>query len=231
MFPLRFVYLFGSSLFFIPWFLIFSGRKDLRRLMVFNGLLLSVIGLIMEYFFWTRDWWRPYTITNTRIGIEDILLGFSSGGVAASLYFYVFKNKLKTTDSISNKRLTFLIVLISVCLMLCFILVYIVNISSFLATIIFGLIFSTVIMFFNKSLIKAAFVNAILLVLLVVPIFQLMIFVSPGFIENTWMTENLMGTKILSVPIEDYVFYFLCGIVCFLIYPFLDEKAKLIKIK
>jgi hypothetical protein len=231
MLPIRYTYLFGSGLFFLPWFLIYSKRKDLRKLLIFDSLLFSVLGLFLEFFFWTKDWWHPYTITNTRIGLEDILLGFGSGGVASCLYLFIFHQKLTTSNLISKKRLNILFLIIISGITFFFILVYIVKMSSFLATIINGFIVCIILMFFNRTLIKTALINSILLVVLVVPVFQLMILMTSGFIEKTWMLNNLIGIRILGVPLEDYVFYFISGIGCFLVYPFLFENVKLSKIK
>jgi hypothetical protein len=230
MLPIQFTYLFGSSLFFIPWFFIFFKRKDLRRILLFNGLLLTVLGLFLEFFYWTKDWWSPHTITNTQVGIEDIFLGFGSGGVAASLYLYIFNKKFITEKFISKNRVHTLILIIIAIAIFFFVLVYLVKISSFNATVIIGFVISIILLFFNKTLIKAAIINSILLLALVVPIYQLMIFVTPNFIDKTWMIHNLIGIRILGVPFEDYVFYFLSGIGCFLIYPYLFENTKLTNI-
>ncbi|NCO32114.1 hypothetical protein GW891_05105, partial [bacterium] len=166
MLPLKFTYLFGSSSFFIPWLLIFLKRKDLQKLIIFNSLLFSVLGIIFEYFFWIKDWWQPYTITNTRVGIEDLILGFSNGGIAASLYFYIFNKKLITPNLISKQRLNLLIGLIIASIIFFFILVYIIRIFSFWATIIVSFVFYMVLALFNKTLIKTSIINGILLVIL-----------------------------------------------------------------
>ena len=36
-------------------------RPDLRREMVYVGLLAAVGGIFLEYVLWTRDWWHPPT--------------------------------------------------------------------------------------------------------------------------------------------------------------------------
>lgn len=229
MLPLKFTYLFGSSLFFIPWLLIYFKRKDLRKLIIFNSLLFSVLGIVFEYFFWIKDWWHPETITNTRIGIEDLILGFGSGGVASSLYYYVFNKKIITSRLISKQRLLLLIGLVIASLVIFFTLVYIIKFFSFWATITVSLIFYIILASFNKPLIKSSLINGILLDILVIPIFSLMILVTPDFIQKTWFLKNLLGIYPLGVPVEDYVFYFLCGISCFVVYPFLFENVKLKK--
>jgi hypothetical protein len=227
MLPIRFTYLFGSSLFLIPWLLIFFIRKDLRKLMIINGLLALVLGLIFQYFFWTKDWWHPYTITGTRVGIEDILHGFLGGGVGACLYFYVFNKKLKTLNLLSRRRLTLLIVLVFAGFILVSFLVKFLKLSSFTATAMAGVGASLVLAFSNKELIKNSIINGALMVVLVIPIYLLMIYVTPNFIDKTWVTKNLIGLWFLGVPLEDYVYYFIIGTGSFLIYPFLFGYRKL----
>ena len=92
MIPLKYTYLIGAVISFVPWLILYMHRKDLRGEMVTMSVLVAAMGLISNYFWWTEDWWRPLTITATRIGIEDIVLGFSTGGIAAvpleDLVFY-----------------------------------------------------------------------------------------------------------------------------------------------
>lgn len=227
MLPIKFTYLFYSCLFFIPWFLIFIKRKDLRKLMILNGLFALVLGSIINYFYWIKDWWQPHSITGTRFYIEDLLLGFGSGGVSASLYLYVFNKKLVTSDLISKKRLFFFLALTAMGLIFFLILIHLLRMSSFMATLIVGSIVYLILAFLNKTLIKASIINSFLMFLLVIPIYMLAIFVTPGFIEKTWMMNNLMGIKFFGVPIEDYIFYLITGAGSFFFYPFLFKFKKL----
>ena len=94
MLPIKYTYLLGASLFLIPWLIIFWQRKDLRNLLLLVGSLFTILGIIAAYLWWTKDWWRPYTITNTIVGIEDVILGFASSGVCACLYLVLFRKKL-----------------------------------------------------------------------------------------------------------------------------------------
>lgn len=195
--------------------------------MILTGLIALVIGTFLNYFYWTKDWWRPYTITNTKLSIEDLLLGFASGGISATLYLYVFKKKLITSDSISKKRLYFFISLMIISLILFLILFHLLGMSSFMATLIVGLLIYLILAFFNKNLIKESIINAFLVFLLVIPIYLLAIFATPNFIDKTWMMNNLMGIKFLGVPIEDYIYYLLTGAIGFFFYPFLFKFRKL----
>ena len=54
---------------------------------------------------WTVDWWQPETVTGTRAGIEDAILGFTNGGLGAVLYEVVFKKRTRflKKDSVLKK--------------------------------------------------------------------------------------------------------------------------------
>lgn len=54
-------------------------------------------------------------------------------------------------------------------------------------------------------------------VICVIPFFWIINAVSPGFLAQTWLWENLSGIKFTVIPIEDLIFYFLAG---FLYGPF-----------
>ncbi|MDZ4230030.1 MAG: hypothetical protein U1C53_02735, partial [Candidatus Veblenbacteria bacterium] len=94
---MHYTYLVGVGIALIPWLVIFWRRADLRSQMVFAGLLGAVIGstgsLYVPYY------WNPPTLGNllSRYGVslEDVLLGFFIGGVAAVLYEYVNDRRTK----------------------------------------------------------------------------------------------------------------------------------------
>jgi hypothetical protein len=227
MLPIQFTYLFGSSLFILPWVIIFLIRRDLRILLIQLGIIFTPLGLISEYFWWTQDWWQPITITGTTIGIEDIILGFVSSGVLASLYLLVFNKRFtsfKGNESL-NGRVQSLLVIIALNLAL-FALLFQLKISSFIATIISLAFSSFILLSKDKSLIIPAIINGILSIALVVPIFLLMIAVTPQFIEKTWMIEKLIGIYFVGIPIEDCFFYFFSGLLSFCVYPYL-HRAKI----
>lgn len=94
MIPYKYTYFVGTIIFFIPWLILYLWRKDIRKQMLQLSIWVAIGSLITAYFWWTIDWWRPETITGTRIGLEDLLLGFSNGGIAAVIYEEVFRKRL-----------------------------------------------------------------------------------------------------------------------------------------
>ena len=86
-------YLVADIALILIWLALFLWRKDVRNVMVFLSVLFGIAGVVVEYIY-TIDWWRPLTITHTRIGIEDFLFGFWIAGIAAVLYEEIFKRKV-----------------------------------------------------------------------------------------------------------------------------------------
>ncbi len=58
------------------------------------SFIVGILGLMTSYYWWTVDWWRPLNITGTRIGIEDFIIAFTSGGIMATIYEVIFKRGL-----------------------------------------------------------------------------------------------------------------------------------------
>ena len=74
-----FVYLLSLLPILLLWSVIFRIRPDERNEMLVVGIFLGVVSVVSSYIWWTNDWWRPETITGTRVGIEDFILGFFPG--------------------------------------------------------------------------------------------------------------------------------------------------------
>jgi hypothetical protein len=223
MLPIKYTYLLGSILFIIPWIFIYIKRRDLRTLLFQLGIISTFLGLIAEYFWWTRDWWKPFTITNTTVGIEDVILGFFSSGVCASLYLVLFKKKIIVNQKISLEKKVInlgFIICINVAI---FIFLFSQGINSFWCTLI-TMPFATILLLKGKrNLFAPAIINGLLMIIFVIPFYLILTLVTPTFVEKTWIIPNLMGVYFLKIPIEDYAFYFLSGLLCFSGFIYLKE--------
>lgn len=58
------------------------------------SILIGVLSVATSYYWWTIDWWKPLTFTGTKVGIEDFIMGFTTGGIIATLYEVLFKQAL-----------------------------------------------------------------------------------------------------------------------------------------
>lgn len=227
MLPIQFTYLFGASLFFLPWSLFYIYRKDLRQMLVQFGLLAIGLGLLAEYLWWTKDWWRPQTITNTIIGLEDVILAFFSAGVSAGLYLFIFKKKFHVARGSRPNRLLFVCILAFNLVL--FGILFMSGINSFVATIITFALASGMLLWIKKGLIIPALISGGLMVMLVTPIYLAMFWLTPMYVQTTWLTHNLLGIYPWGIPLEDLVFYFVGGVLGFSVYPFYN-KAELMEL-
>lgn len=215
MIPFSHTYLFGTILFLIPWFIIFYLRKDLRREMMVISIFGAVMSVITGYIWLTYDWWHPETITHTRVGFEDLLLGFGNGGVGAVLYQYVHSVKSRITIQ-PNKTVVIAIVF---GLMICmFVFISLLSMTSFYASALCMFLAMGVFYFLRKDLFFIGVRSGIYMTLLSLPVYVACELVSPGWIASAWFTQSLSGIYLWRIPIEDLVFYFQAGYLSPLFY-------------
>lgn len=211
MLPYRYTYLFGSLVFFIPWLILFIHRPDLRKQIISMSLITAIVGILAEYFLWTKDWWHPQTITDTIIGPEDFLLGLSNGGIAAVLYEELFRKRLYTRVR-HPQRIYLIYILLFVSLISMF-LYFGLKTSSFVITTAGILLTALILLILRRDLLISSCINGFLMVLIVIPVFLVCELVSPGVIRQMWLFSHLTGIVISGAPLEDLVFYFLVGMV------------------
>jgi len=209
MIPQKHAFLFGVAVMFIPWIICFLLRKDLRKEMIIMSLHVGAGSVITGYIWWTVDWWRPETITGTIVGIEDYLLGFVNGGVAAVLYEVVSGEKQKV-----KKQLATFSEILSFFLLTGFILSFLtwwVGMTSFVASSIAMLMAVALLLYFRRDLLKNVLLSGLLMAVVSLPTYFIIESFSPGWVSNTFLYEYLTGFHILKAPLEDIAFYFLFG--------------------
>ena len=224
MLPSQFTYLFGASLFIIPWIIFYLYRKDLRPMLYILGGLCVPLGVLAEYLWWTKDWWRPQTITGTVVGIEDAILSFFSLGVASSLYLVLFRRKWEVAKESKGKKVLFAGIIAFNFGLFC--LLFASGINSFITTTVTFALGTAMFLITKRELIIPTLLSGVLMTVAVIPFYLAMIAVTPNYVEITWIAESLVGWYPLGIPIEDFVFYFVCGALSFSAYPFLVD-AKL----
>jgi len=211
MIPYKYTYFVFCLLFFIPWLLLYFHRKDLRKEMLFMSILLAFGSLITGYLFWTIDWWRPETITATRVGFEDFILGFANGGIAAVIYEEIYRTHFIKRKAAKKNYYPYVIIF-SFIFFISF-LFWGFNINSFTASSVSMIITTLLIFFLRKDLIIDSIISGLLMMIISIPIYLILIKVSPGWVEHTWLFNSISGIKFLGIPIEDLIFYLLFGFV------------------
>lgn len=218
MLPLKYAYLVGSLVFLVFWILLYIHRKDLRREMWVTSITVAIVSVATAHYWWTVDWWRPQTITGTRVGIEDFVTGFTAGGVAAVIYEEVFRKR-----HIRNRKLRrhhpgvfTMLLLLSNTTAFSF---WGTGLTSFSASAVSMIIVTSLMLYYRRDLINSGFISGILMALVSLPAYWVVIFLSPGWVNATYLFKNLSGILVAGVPVEELIFWFLTG---FLIGPFYE---------
>jgi len=223
----KFVYLIALIPFCVLWLLIFLKRKDLRQEMLVMSLLIGVLSVVTSYYWWTVDWWKPLTITGTKVGVEDFIMGFTTGGIMATIYEVVFKRglyKRKLYHHVSG-GLTILFLLAQTTMWL----FWGIGFTSFWASTVAMSLVAIIMLFVRKDLLFNSILSGILMALVSTFFYGVILLISPQWIGHTYLL-GLSGIHAFGVPIEEFVFWFMSGLVFGPFYEYWQgEKLRIIK--
>lgn len=215
----KYSYLLFASLSLIPWLLLYLYRKDLRREMLITSVFLAVFGILAEYMWYTKDWWHPPTITGTVIGIEDLILGFGAGGVAAVLYKEIFHKAIYKYGNFKFSQWVLVLPLLLTFAVMHILFAYF-GIFSFWANII-GFAVGLVLMSLLRPDLEAeALEGGLFVTLLAVPIYWIIVLLFPNWIQTYWDFRNVAGFMIMGIPYEELVWWFFAGAFGSIIYDY-----------
>lgn len=209
--PLKYAYFVGSLLPMVMWLALYWHRKDLRREMWVMSLAIGILSVATGYYWWTIDWWQPLTITGTRVGIEDFLVGFGSGGIMAVVYEVVFKRrhyKRKPEHHYPGPLTIFLMLAFATAF-----LIWGVGLTSFTAGTIAMGVTAAFMFYYRKDLLLNGLLSGTLMAAVSLAFYYPILWLSPGWVEATYIFDNLSGILITGVPIEEFVFWFMAGVI------------------
>lgn len=208
MFLVNHLYFLTAIIFSILWLILFIVNKNNRKQMFLIGLICMLGGSFTEQMHFT-DWWHPNFIFNSFFTVEDILFGFTAGGVISATYSILssyFKDGFILSFNFINKIITTIAFLFSV-----FGLFYIFHISSFLSSIIAFLIPIIIVGIHNiKSLIPMFFTGIFMLTFTIAG-YLFLIYINPNFVKETYLLDHLSRILILGIPIEELIWFFFAG--------------------
>ncbi len=222
-----------------------------QKIMLGFSLLFGFIGCLSSYFWFTADWWQPETVFGGSAGVEDFILGFTNAGIVSVGYLLFFReleaknqNCHSGANAIESHELTdgdklkrfyhyafasfqndkFKIITPLIITPIVTTLLFFMNVPSFYANCLGILAAIIYILIQRKDLIKISVVSGLLLLILSLPIYFLLMYISPGWVEAIWMIDKLSGIIVLGIPVEDYIWYFLSGAVIGIMYPYWSGK-------
>lgn len=228
----QYTYLIGVMIVLTLWLILFLYRKDTRKEMLIISLFFGVASSLVEMIH-VLDWWRPLTITNTTVGIEDFLFGFGIGGIASVIYEHVFNKRVKikkVKEIKEQKRNINFLFLLALLFILFFGGFFIFNLNSFEAMLVSFIIPILIIYIKRKDLIKDSLVSGILVLMASIIGYHILNLITPGFFDEFWLFQNIGRVIVLGIPLEEHIFYFLAGALLGPLYEYWKE-GKLINIK
>ena len=231
-------YLIGVIIGFIFWIIFFSIRKDLRKPMVWSGLMYVVFTSGIFWLSWiiskfifignpiTPDYWNPNTlfdlgrITNG-FAIEDILFMFVIGGLVSFLYEYLFNKRIRLKKTYKpHIRAVIFGYVIAIIIQLIFKpnIFYILLISASLGALILWIE--------RKDLIKHSILGAFISIVIYVILFSIFNAIFPNFILNNYNLNALLGIYIFKIPVEEYFYAFSLGLLWAPLYEYAHGETN-----
>lgn len=204
----KFVYLIALIPFCIIWLFLFLKRKDLRKEIFFTSVLIGVLSVLTSYFWWTKDWWRPLTITGTLVGIEDFIMGFASGGTMSVVYDFLSGKTYSKRETQKHFLPIIMLVFFMVCLM--FYLLLVIGLTSFWSCVITLTLTILFIDYSRKDLFFDSLISGVSMLLISITFYLVILLLSSTWVGNTYL-QGLSGFRIWTIPIEEFVFWFLAG--------------------
>jgi len=226
----QYFYLFWVLIFAAAWIGLYLWRKDIRKEMIIISTLFGIGGVLSQIVY-LNDWWRPETITQTSIGIEDFLIGFFIGGLAAVIYEEVYKKRIKLKKK-TNKKPVSTVYIFPIFIIIFFGSFYTLKINSFYSTMMAFLISTGIIWIKRKDLIKNSIISGILTMVIGVAIYFILLTIYPESIERFWYLEKggWYRELLFGLPLGEYLFYLSAGAFIGPLYEYWKE-GKLINTK
>lgn len=222
-------YLTGGLSLLVLWGILFFWRKDVRREMIYVSFLFGIIGVLADPVYFI-DWYSPQTLFGIP-GIESLIFGFATGGIASVIYIEVFNKRVRTKkinfDVEQNLNSLVLFLMGGIFFFGTF---FILGWSSFEASFPTLLIPLAIILIKREDLIKESMISGLLVTGIAFIFFLVPEILFPGWITSSWRLENLTGILILKVPLDDLIWFFMVGAFIGPLYEYWQE-GKLINIK
>lgn len=214
----QYTYLFADMVVGFPlWLVFFILREDLRHKMLVFGLLGAVAGPVSELFY-LKDYWHPVLITNTSIGIEDVLFGLFAGGIASVLYEELFAKHFLKRHLRSHHWIFFVFPFVAV-------LFYVANrffpvyrLNSIYASAVAFVLTALTILFLRRDLWVDSLVSGIIAGLIFFFGYLFLLSVFPQIFEKMWLLKNISGIRLAKIPVEELLWAFTFGLMAGPIY-------------
>jgi hypothetical protein len=207
----QYVWFVWSSMFLLPWLILFLAFPRYRKAMLWASVLTAPFGLTEPLF--VPEYWDPPSLFDlaqrTGFDIESLIFTFALGGVAAVLYNALTRKTLVPLgDHRGNHRYHRLAVLTPI---VAFPILYFIPWNPIYPSIGAMLLGAVTALFCRPDLTGKTFYGGFLFVGFYVIFLQGLELISRGYIERFWKLSALSGVVVGSMPLEELLFAFTLG--------------------
>jgi len=194
-------------------------RRDLRKEMLTMSFVVAPMGPLSE-FFYLRDYWQPELFNGWSIGIEDLIFGFTIGGIAAVIYEVFFGKKYMKRHLPAHPKWMFRVAVFGITWMI--IGSFVLGFNSIYVSILGFLIIAISIIFYRHDLLKDALFSGLLVGSLMFIFYFASGYFFNGIIQKWWLLKNISGIIIFGAPLEELMWGFGWGFVAGPAYEFVN---------
>ena len=203
---LKYAYLIGDmALLFPVWIFLFLKRKDLRKEMIFLGIVMGILTYFLEYYYFSRDYWRPMFLIGEYAGIEDFLFGFFGVGIAGSVYEWVYAKRFSKRKNRKQAWAGVSVVMILVAMAIFHILTKNLDINSIYSLSFVSYLFGIVIILFRHDLLQDVLISGVLFGIFYFFVFFAFDKIFPSFVQELYFLDNISGMYFAGFPIEETI--------------------------
>jgi hypothetical protein len=218
MFSVQYAYLSLGLIFLLFWFTLFLRRKDLRNEMLVSSVITGILGVCFEFFF-IQDYWTPILWNNWAVGFEDFLYGFSVVGIAAVAYEELFRKRCTKKRSHTH-HWRYLLFFYFISLSVFFVAREFLGVNTMYSALGSFLAAFTFMMFVRSDLWRDALWSGVLFLGITFLAYLPILLVFPDVVSTFWRPENISGILIFGVPLEEFLWAFIFGLVAGPFYEF-----------
>ncbi len=214
MVPEQYVWLLGSILYLIPWGILYSSYPQFRHPMLWASVFTMPFGLAEPIF--VPEYRTPASVfdllSKTGFDLESLFFYFVLGGIAAALYnanlhkgwvSIALLDRGRGDYDVSPATLAGPFVL--------FPLLYFFPWSPVYAASVALLIGALIGILYRLEFDSLAWMGGVIFTVYFLVFGWSLEWMSPGYLERLWNHEGISGVRILSIPLEEYMFAFAVG--------------------
>lgn len=219
-------YLLGLGLAAIIWYIFFFVRKDLRREQLFVSIISAPLGPISQIFYFSKTYWRPeyfypMEILGVKIGIEEALFGFITGGIASVVYEGIFRKRTLTGKSRKLLAAFFFAMGASF-----FVILTRFGINPIWSSSAALLVTAILMVLVDHDLTLDMFFSGLFMLTVSITIYTVLLVFYPDLVEKFWVPEGISGTQIFKIPIEELIWFTSWGAFAGIFYEFWRNVEK-----